>query len=295
VGVIAVELIIKQQEEAEMEKCRKWVIVSAALTGVAFGAIAADAERTVRRKITRTNAAGESRTVTKESRWQRQDGKWIRDTTRTGAKGGQVTSHSELVKTGEGSWERNTTVTGPKGNQVQGKIVGQKTEDGYTKTGTWTDAQGRTHTRDVDFSYDKENKSWKKSVTATGPDGQTRSKEITGQKTENGYTRNSTMTNAQGKTMTREAQGTWDPATKTWQKNMTAIGPEGKTYTRQTTGQKTEDGYAATTTATGPQGKQKMVNSQGVWDPATKTWKATHTDNQGNTVEKEVTIDNGAE
>lgn len=113
--------------------------------------------------------------------------------------------------------------------------------------------------------------------TVAGPGGRSATRDSSVVKTEDGYSRSSAVTGPQGNTATREAQGHWDPETGTWSKSATVTGADGQTAERSSTVTKTDDGYVRSGTATDPQGNSATRESQGHWDPVTKTWTKTTT------------------
>jgi hypothetical protein len=97
----------------------------AVLSILALAAPAANARKrhelpkngSVHREVTRTGPDGRTLTSTADTSWQRGDGKWTRDTVRTGPKGGQTTTHVDGAKTADG-FVRDKTTTGPNGTTV---------------------------------------------------------------------------------------------------------------------------------------------------------------------------------
>src|SRR5262245_2542292 len=79
----------------------------------------------------------------------------------------------------------------------------QRTDNGHTRTDTWTGANGRTATRDAVVSNDREAGTRTRNVDYTGPNGKTSSVDSVRTRTDDGFTRNTTATNAEGKTATR--------------------------------------------------------------------------------------------
>jgi hypothetical protein len=197
----------------------------------------------IHRTVTRTGPDGTARTSTHDSRWQRADGKWTRDTVHTGPGGKQGTTHVEGAKTG----------------------------NGYTRQSTHTGPNGGVTTRNTTGSYDPETKTWTKDVTRTGRDGATGTTHVERQRTEGGYTKTTTHTGPQGGVTTRNAAGSYDPASQTWTHDATTTRPDGSTATSHGVRTRTEDGYQSTVTHTGPKGTT-TVEGQASWDPETKTF-----------------------
>jgi hypothetical protein len=96
----------------------------------------------------------------------------------------------------------------------------QRTANGHTRSDTWTNAEGRSASRNATAVNDKEAGTRTRDVQRQGPEGNTATRHDETQRTESGYTRNSTATNAQGQTATRNATATFDPSTKTWTRDV---------------------------------------------------------------------------
>jgi hypothetical protein len=164
------------------------------------------------RTVTRTGPDGTARTSTHDSRWQRGDGKWTRDTVHTGPGGKQGTTHVE----------------------------GAKTENGYTRQSTRTGPGGGVTTRNATGSYDPASKTWTHDATTTRPDGSTATSHGTRTRTEDGFQSTLTHTGPKG-TTTVEGQGSWDPETKTFTREKLVTRPDGSTSKTEVTTQVTPD------------------------------------------------------
>lgn len=105
-------------------------------------------------------------------------------------------------------------------------ITRSRTGSGFHRSGIATGPRGNTVTRQTQGVWDQQSSTWNKSVTTTGPGGQSAQRSSTATRAENGYTRSSTVTGPRGNTTTREAQGYWDPETKTWVKSVTVTGSQ---------------------------------------------------------------------
>ena len=103
----------------------------------------------------------------------------------------------------------------------------QRTDNGHTRSDTWTDAEGRTASRNATVVNDKAAGTRTRDVERQGPEGQTATRHDETQRTENGYTRNSTATNAQGQTTNRTATASYDPSTQTWSRDVAVNRDEG--------------------------------------------------------------------
>jgi hypothetical protein len=100
------------------------------------------------------------------------------------------------------------------------QTVRQRTENGHTRSDTWTNAQGKTVTRDAEVVRDKEAGTRTRDVVTTLPDGRTRTVNDVTQRTENGFTRDTTITNPNGSTLQRDVTVTVDKETKTVTKDV---------------------------------------------------------------------------
>lgn len=136
---------------------------------------------------------------------QRRD--FTTDVTRTTGSGKTFTRHTEQTATDTG-FRRESTMTNPEGKTSNRSVEGnydaetktytkdingtrmngdsysaqrttQKTDDGYNRTRTRTNAEGETATRQVNAEIDKENKTMTKTISNTNFDGETRTKTIT--------------------------------------------------------------------------------------------------------------------
>ncbi len=107
-----------------------------------------------------------------------------------------------------------------------------RTENGFERDMTKTNAKGQTATRHTSVVNDKESKTRTRTVSGTNYNGGQYSGQRVTQKTENGYTRDSTFTNSQGKTTTRSVDATVDKQAGTVTKNISVTNPEGETKTK---------------------------------------------------------------
>lgn len=130
----------------------------------------------------------------------------------------------------------------------------QRTENGHTRKDTWTNADGKTATREAEVINDKEAGTRTRNVDYTGPNGKTASVDSVRTKTEDGFTRSTTVTNAKGETATRDLTVSRDKeaGTITREANYTTF--DGRTGSKSDVVQRTEDGYTRDTTRTLPNG-----------------------------------------
>jgi hypothetical protein len=148
----------------------------------------------------------------------------------------------------------------------------QRTTSGHTRNDTWTNAQGRTASRDAVVVDDKQARTRTRDVQWQGPEGGQGSRHDVTQRTDDGYTRNSTATNAQGQTATRNATVANDAATRTRSRNVTATGFNGGTRTVDDDLQRTDDGYSRQTTITHPDGNVSSRNVTAAYDSTNNVW-----------------------
>ncbi|MBK8187669.1 MAG: hypothetical protein IPK77_10775 [Cellvibrio sp.] len=104
-----------------------------------------------------------------------------------------------------------------------------RTENGFERDMTKTNAKGETATRHTSVVNDKETQTRTRTVTGTHYNGGEYSGQSVTQKTEDGYTRDATRTNSQGKTTTRSVDATIDKEAGTVTKNISVTNPEGET------------------------------------------------------------------
>jgi hypothetical protein len=131
----------------------------------------------------------------------------------------------------------------------------QRTENGHTRSDTWTRADGKTATRDAVVTRDREAGTRTREVDYTGPNGQTASVDSVRTKTDDGFTRSTTITNPQGETATRDltVSRDKDAGTITRESNYTTF--DGREGSKSDVIQRTEDGFSRDTTRTLPNGE----------------------------------------
>jgi hypothetical protein len=130
----------------------------------------------------------------------------------------------------------------------------QRTENGHTRTDTWTGANGNTATREAVVTNDKDAGTRTRNVEYTGPNGNTASVDSVRTKTEDGFTRSTTVTDAQGGTATRDLTVTRDKDAGTVTRDANYTTFDGRTGTKSDVVQRTDDGYTRNTTRTLPSG-----------------------------------------
>jgi|APFre7841882724_1041349.scaffolds.fasta_scaffold07593_4 hypothetical protein len=148
----------------------------------------------------------------------------------------------------------------------------QRTTSGHTRSDTWTNAQGRTASRDAVVVNDKQARTRTRDVQWQGPEGGQGSRHDVIQRTDDGYTRSSTATNAQGQTATRNATVVDDAAARTRSRNVTATGFDGGTRTVDDDLRRTDDGYSRQTTVTHPDGDVSSRDVTATYDSTNNVW-----------------------
>ncbi len=115
--------------------------------------------------------------------------------TRTGPRGGQRTwTENRSWKRSQGRFESQRERTGPGGRTRTKDVQAERTETGYRRGTTWTDARGNQATRDATVNVDREAGVRNRDVEWVGRDGHTRTRQDTTTRTESGYPRASIFT-----------------------------------------------------------------------------------------------------
>jgi hypothetical protein len=130
----------------------------------------------------------------------------------------------------------------------------QRTENGHTRTDTWTAADGRSATRNAEVTNDREAGTRTRNVDYTGPNGNTASVDSVRTRTEDGFTRSTTVTNAQGETATRDLTVSRDKEAGTVTRDANYTTFDGREGSMTDVVQRTEDGYTRDTTRVTPNG-----------------------------------------
>ena len=113
---------------------------------------------------------------------------------------------------------------------------------------------GRTATRQVEVTNDREAGTRTREVEYTGPNGNTASVDTVRTRTDDGFTRSTTVTNPQGETATRDLTVSRDreAGTVTREANYTTF--DGREGSMSDVIQRTDDGYTRDTTRSLPNG-----------------------------------------
>lgn len=129
-----------------------------------------------------------------------------------------------------------------------------RTENGRTRSDTWTGANGRSASRDATVVNDRAAGVRTRDVAWQGPNGQTATRNDVTTKTDSGYTRDSTFVGPNGQTTMRNAEVVNDREAGTRSRTATTTLPDGRTRTLDDQLTRTENGYTRDTTITNPQG-----------------------------------------
>jgi hypothetical protein len=133
----------------------------------------------------------------------------------------------------------------------------QRTENGHTRTDTWTGANGKTATREAVVTNDKDagTRTRTRNVDYTGPNGNTASVDSVRTRTDDGFTRSTTVTNAQGETATRDLTVVRDEDAGTVTRDATYTTFDGRSGARSDVIERTDDGFTRNTSRTLPNGE----------------------------------------
>jgi hypothetical protein len=131
----------------------------------------------------------------------------------------------------------------------------QRTENGHTRSDTWTDASGKTATRDAVVTNDRDAGTRTRNVDYTGPNGGTASVDSVRTKTEDGFTRSTTATNPDGETATRDLTVSRDKEAGSVKRESNYTTFDGREGSKTDVIQRTENGFSRDTTRTLPNGE----------------------------------------
>ncbi len=131
----------------------------------------------------------------------------------TGSNGKTATRDATVVNDKEAKTRtRDASYTGPNGKQGSVHDVTQKTDNGYTRNSTFTNAEGQSATRNAVVTNDKDNGTRTRDVTYTGVNGKTSTANTVTTRTDTGYTRDTTVTGPNGGSGTRDVVVACDKA-----------------------------------------------------------------------------------
>ena len=175
--------------------------VAVSLFAAAGSALARDAQRQ-----RGTHAPHVTQPHTRTTERQRTDTGHTRTDTVTRADGATATRNAVVTNDKDaGTRTRNVDYTGFDGKSRSVDSTRTKTDDGFTRSTTATNAQGETATRDLTMSHDQDTGTTTRSANYTTFDGRSGSMSDVIQRTDDGYTRDSTRTLPNGETHTRSA------------------------------------------------------------------------------------------
>jgi len=123
--------------------------------------------------------------------------------------GGNWTRTTETQRTDTGR-RRADRWEGANGRSGNANTVTMKTDDGFTRDTTVTNAKGETATRNVDVSRDREARTSTRSADYTGFDGRSATVDSTRTRTENGMTIDRNVVTPNGATISHDVVKTCD-------------------------------------------------------------------------------------
>jgi hypothetical protein len=226
----------------------------------------------------RKNAEGQSRKgsrniESREIERERSENYGSRTVTVTddqGRTGSRTTTNTYDPESGTRTYGRETT--GPEGQTRNLDHQGTRSEGGYSGQTTYTDAQGRTATRDAEVNVDREAGTASKSTSLTTRDGRTVEKETNVVRTESGFESQTVVTGPDGQVATRSQSGDYDADAGTFSRDVTTTDAAGRTRDRNTTTTKTDDGFSRNTEIDGKAGGNTTRNADYARDPETGEW-----------------------
>jgi hypothetical protein len=110
-----------------------------------------------------------------------------RESVRTNPQGQTATRATRVVNdAAAGTHTRSVDGTTYNGKTYSGESVTTRTDDGYTRAGTFTGVNGKTSTRSADAAVDKDAGTLTKNITATGPNGNTSTTTVVRQRNDDG-------------------------------------------------------------------------------------------------------------
>ena len=134
-------------------------------------------------------------------------------------------------------------------------IERQRTENGHLRNDTWTNANGKTASRNAVVTNDKDAGTRTRDVQYTGPNGKTASVDSVRTKTEDGFTRSTTATNANGEQATRDLSVSRDKENGTVTRTADYSTFNGGTGAKSDVIQRTDDGFTRDVSRTLPNGE----------------------------------------
>jgi hypothetical protein len=145
-----------------------------------------------------------------------------------GARAGAAAGAAQGRRAG-GDWSRTTET--------------QRTGNGRTRSDRWSNAEGRTATRDVAVSRDAEAGTRTRDSQWTRPNGASGNANTVSTRTDDGYSRDTTVTNAKGETATRNVDVSRDRDAGTSTRSVDRTGFDGRSASVDSTRTRTENGF----------------------------------------------------
>jgi hypothetical protein len=144
------------------------VMLAAAVVAAQFGVNAAEAGNKGQRQASQRPSGSYSH----QSQVQRTATGHTRSDTWTAAQGRIATRNATVVNDkAAGTRTRDVQRQGPEGQTATRHDETQRTEGGYTRSSTATNAQGQTTTRNATATYDPATKTWTKDVSVNRGEG----------------------------------------------------------------------------------------------------------------------------
>ncbi|MCU0760166.1 MAG: hypothetical protein MUF07_13345 [Steroidobacteraceae bacterium] len=167
-----------------------------------------------------------------------------------GARGGAMTGAPQPRRAAGGGWPRTTET--------------QRTENGRLRSDRWEGADGRSASRDVAVTRDREAGTRTRESAWTRPNGDAGNATTVTRRTDDGFTRNTTVTNAEGQVATRDVAVSRDREAGTATRSVDYSGFDGRSASVDATRTRTADGMTIDRTVVTPGGRtleQDVVKS----------------------------------
>jgi len=130
----------------------------------------------------------------------------------------------------------------------------QRTENGRKRSDRWQGADGKTASRDVAISRDREARTQTRESSWTRPNGDSGNATTVTTKTDDGYSRDTTVTNARGETATRNVDVSRDKDAGTSTRSVDRTGFDGRSSSVDSTRTRTENGFTIERNVVTPNG-----------------------------------------
>ncbi len=188
-------------------------------------------------------------------------------TTAQARDGAQASRQARPAHAGTGSWTR--------GSQVQ------RTENGYVRQDRWQHQDGRSASRDVVVTNDRDAGQRSRRAEWSGPDGRQGQVDTVSQRTDDGFTRSTIATRSDGATATREMTVERDREAGTRSTGIERTGFDGRTSSSSSLTQRTDDGYQRDVTQVLPGGETRTRSIDVSCDAGSKSCTKTVDRNGG--------------